>query len=326
MTDRKAALDAAMKSLEKDFGKGSAMRLGEAPSTRLDVIPTGSLAVDSALGIGGLPKGRICELYGPESSGKSTIALHLVANCQGSGGTAAYIDAEYSIDPAYARNLGVDTDSLILSQPSTFEEGMEIALRLIRSGGLDLVVFDSLAAMIPRAELEGDVGDAVVGLHARLTSSVMRKMTGPAAENNVCCLFINQLRSLIGGMGFGPTETTTGGKALRFYASVRLDCRRIATEKTADEATGNRTRVKVVKNKCAPPLKSAEFSIIYGEGISREVEILDLAIEHGLIQKSGAWFKYEGSNIAQGRAKAVDWLKDNPVICDQLEATIRGMM
>lgn len=318
-------LDAAMAEIERNFGHGSIGRLSDKPTGDIEVISSGSMALDAALGVGGYPRGRVVEIFGPESSGKSTICLHAVANAQ-TIGNVAYLDSEHALSPEYAAALGVDTDSLIVSQPDTAEQTIQIFQALVDSGDVALIVLDSVAALLPRAEMEGDVGDSHVGLLARIMSQAMRKLTGPLDKHGTTAIFVNQLRDTIGGFGHGPKETTSGGRALRYYASIRMDCRRIETERTGGEATSNRTRVKVVKNKCAPPFRQAEFSIIYGEGISREVEILDLAIEHGLIQKSGAWFKYEGSNIAQGRPKAVDWLKDNPVTCDELEATIRGMM
>ena len=285
----------------KSFGKGSAMRLGDKPEQNVEVIPTGSLALDMALGIGGLPKGRIVEIYGPESSGKTTLALHVVANAQKKGGVSAYIDAEHALDPAYARKLGVDTDSLIVSQPDNGEQALEIADMLIRSGALDVIVIDSVAALVPKAEIEGEMGDSHVGLQARLMSQALRKMTGALAQAGTTAIFINQLREKI-GVFFGNPETTTGGKALKFYASVRLDIRRIQTLKNGDEAVGNRTRVKVVKNKMAPPFKSAEFDMLYGEGISREGSVIDMAQQVGVVKKSGSWFTYEGDQLGQGRA------------------------
>ena len=314
---RKAALDTALAQVEKSFGKGSAMRLGDQPEQNVEVIPTGSLALDMALGIGGLPKGRIVEIYGPESSGKTTLALHVVANAQKKGGVAAYIDAEHALDPAYARKLGVDTDSLIVSQPDNGEQALEIADMLIRSGALDVIVIDSVAALVPKAEIEGEMGDSHVGLQARLMSQALRKMTGALAQAGTTAIFINQLREKI-GVFFGNPETTTGGKALKFYASVRLDIRRIQTLKNGDEAVGNRTRVKVVKNKMAPPFKSAEFDMLYGEGISREGSVIDLAQQVGVVKKSGSWFTYEGDQLGQGREKVRQFLKDNPAITEEI--------
>lgn len=319
---RKAALDTALAQVEKSFGKGSAMRLGDRPEQNVEVIPTGSLALDMALGIGGLPKGRIVEVYGPESSGKTTLALHVVANAQKAGGVAAFIDAEHALDPVYARKLGVDTDSLIVSQPDNGEQALEIADVLIRSGALDVIVIDSVAALVPKAEIEGDMGDSHVGLQARLMSQALRKMTGALAQAGTTAIFINQLREKI-GVFFGSPETTTGGKALKFYSSVRLDIRRIQTIKNGDEAVGNRTRVKVVKNKMAPPFKSAEFDMLYGEGISREGSALDMAIQVGVVKKSGSWFTYEGDQLGQGRENVRNFLKDNPAITEEIENKVK---
>ncbi|ADQ03010.1 RecA protein [Bifidobacterium longum] len=320
---RKAALDTALAQVEKSFGKGSAMRLGDQPEQNVEVIPTGSLALDMALGIGGLPKGRIVEIYGPESSGKTTLALHVVANAQKKGGVSAYIDAEHALDPAYARKLGVDTDSLIVSQPDNGEQALEIADMLIRSGALDVIVIDSVAALVPKAEIEGEMGDSHVGLQARLMSQALRKMTGALAQAGTTAIFINQLREKI-GVFFGNPETTTGGKALKFYASVRLDIRRIQTLKNGDEAVGNRTRVKVVKNKMAPPFKSAEFDMLYGEGISREGSVIDMAQQVGVVKKSGSWFTYEGDQLGQGREKVRQFLKDNPAITEEIENKVKA--
>ncbi|KFI86335.1 recA protein [Bifidobacterium reuteri DSM 23975] len=320
---RKAALDAALAQVEKSFGKGSAMRLGDRPEQNVEVIPTGSLALDMALGIGGLPKGRIVEIYGPESSGKTTLALHVVANAQKKGGVAAYIDAEHALDPSYARKLGVDTDSLIVSQPDNGEQALEIADMLIRSGALDVIVIDSVAALVPKAEIDGDMGDSHVGLQARLMSQALRKMTGALSQAGTTAIFINQLREKI-GVFFGNPETTTGGKALKFYASVRMDIRRIQTIKNGDEAVGNRTRVKVVKNKMAPPFKSAEFDMLYGEGISREGSVIDMAQQVGVVKKSGSWFTYEGDQLGQGREKVRQFLKDNPTITEEIENKVKA--
>ncbi|MBW3087359.1 recombinase RecA [Bifidobacterium sp. 82T24] len=319
---RRAALDTALAQVEKSFGKGSAMRLGDKPIQNVEVIPTGSLALDLALGIGGLPKGRIVEVYGPESSGKTTLALHVVANAQRNGGVAAFIDAEHALDPEYARKLGVDTDSLIVSQPDNGEQALEIADMLIRSGALDVIVIDSVAALVPKAEIEGDMGDSHVGLQARLMSQALRKMTGALAQAGTTAIFINQLREKI-GVFFGSPETTTGGKALKFYASVRLDIRRIQTMKNGDEAIGNRTKVKVVKNKMAPPFKTAEFDVLYGEGISREGSVLDMAQQCGLVKKSGSWFTYDGDQLGQGREKVRQFLKDNPELTDEIEHRVK---
>ncbi|MBT1165677.1 recombinase RecA [Bifidobacterium simiarum] len=319
---RQAALDTALAQVEKSFGKGSAMRLGDKPVQEVEVIPTGSLALDLALGIGGLPRGRIVEVYGPESSGKTTLALHVVANAQKKGGVAAFIDAEHALDPEYARKLGVDTDSLIVSQPDNGEQALEIADMLIRSGALDVIVIDSVAALVPKAEIEGDMGDSHVGLQARLMSQALRKMTGALSQAGTTAIFINQLREKI-GVFFGSPETTTGGKALKFYASVRLDIRRIQTIKNGDEAVGNRTKVKVVKNKMAPPFKTAEFDVLYGEGISTEGSILDMGVQTDVIKKSGSWFTYEGDQLGQGREKARQFLKDNPALADEIQHKIK---
>ncbi|MDF7664787.1 recombinase RecA [Bifidobacterium sp. ESL0745] len=319
---KQAALDTALKQVEKDFGKGSAMRLGDKPVQNVEVIPTGSLALDMALGIGGLPRGRIVEIYGPESSGKTTLALHAVANAQKAGGVAAYIDAEHALDPVYAKKLGVDTDSLIISQPDNGEQALEIADMLVRSGALDVVVIDSVAALVPKAEIEGEMGDSHVGLQARLMSQALRKMTGALAQSNTTAIFINQLREKI-GVFFGSPETTTGGKALKFYASVRLDIRRIQTLKNGDEAIGNRTKVKVVKNKMAPPFKFAEFDILYGEGISKEGSVLDMALQCDVVKKSGSWFTYEGDQLGQGRENVRQFLKDNPALTDEIERKVK---
>ena len=320
---RNAALDAALAQVEKNFGKGSAMRLGDRPEQNVEVIPTGSLALDMALGIGGLPKGRVIEIYGPESSGKTTLALHVVANAQRKGGVAAFIDAEHALDPVYARKLGVDTDSLIVSQPDNGEQALEIADMLIRSGALDVIVVDSVAALVPKAEIDGDMGDSHVGLQARLMSQALRKMTGALAQAGTTAIFINQLREKI-GVFFGSPETTTGGKALKFYSSVRLDIRRIQTIKNGEEAIGNRTRVKVVKNKMAPPFKSAEFDMLYGEGLSREGSALDMAIQVGVVKKSGSWFTYDGDQLGQGREKVRQFLKDNPAITEEIENKVKA--
>lgn len=320
---RKAALDTALAQVEKNFGKGSAMRLGDKPPQDVEVIPTGSLALDMALGIGGLPKGRIVEIYGPESSGKTTLALHVVANAQREGGVAAFIDAEHALDPVYAKKLGVDTDSLIVSQPDNGEQALEIADMLIRSGALDVIVIDSVAALVPKAEIEGEMGDSHVGLQARLMSQALRKMTGALAQAGTTAIFINQLREKI-GVFFGNPETTTGGKALKFYASVRLDIRRVQTLKSGDEAVGNRTRVKVVKNKMAPPFKSAEFDVLYGEGISKEGSVLDMALQCNVVKKSGSWFTYDGDQLGQGRENVRQFLKDNPAVTEEIENKVKA--
>lgn len=319
---RKAALDTALAQVEKSFGKGSAMRLGDRPEQNVEVIPTGSLALDMALGIGGLPRGRVVEIYGPESSGKTTLALHVVANAQREGGVAAFIDAEHALDPVYARNLGVDTDSLIVSQPDNGEQALEIADMLIRSGALDVIVIDSVAALVPKAEIEGEMGDSHVGLQARLMSQALRKMTGALAQAGTTAIFINQLREKIGVM-FGNPETTTGGKALKFYSSVRLDIRRIAALKNGEDIVGNRTRVKVVKNKMAPPFKSAEFDVLYGEGISREGSVLDMALQVGVVKKSGSWFTYGDGQLGQGRENVRRFLKEHPEVTNEIESKVK---
>ena len=320
--NREQALDTALAQIERQFGKGSIMRLGQEERVPVEIISTGSVALDIALGIGGLPRGRVIEIYGPESSGKTTLALHAIANAQKSGGIAAFVDAEHAFDPEYAVKLGVDIDNLLVSQPDTGEQALEIADMLIRSGALDLIVIDSVAALVPRAEIEGDMGDSHVGLQARLMSQALRKITGALSTNNTTAIFINQLREKIGVM-FGSPETTTGGKALKFYASVRLDIRRIETLKDRTEPVGNRTRVKVVKNKVAPPFKQAEFDILYGEGISREGGIIDMAVEHGIVRKAGAWYTYEGDQLGQGKENARQYLKDNPGLTDDLERLIK---
>ena len=323
--DREKALDAALAQIERQFGKGSVMRLGEDGRVPVEVIPTGSIALDLALGIGGLPRGRIVEVYGPESSGKTTVALHAIANVQAAGGLAAFIDAEHALDPDYASRLGVDLDSLYVAQPDTGEQALEIADTLVRSGALDLIVIDSVAALVPRAEIEGEMGDSHVGLQARLMSQALRKMAGALSNTNTTAIFINQLREKIGVM-FGSPETTTGGKALKFYASVRLDVRRIETLKGGTEAVGNRTRVKVVKNKVAPPFKQAEFDILYGEGISREGSLIDLGVECGIVKKSGAWYTYEGDQLGQGKENARTFLRDNPDLANDVERRIKALL
>jgi len=320
--DRDKALDTALAQIERQFGKGSVMRLGDDGRAPVEVIPTGSIALDLALGIGGLPRGRVVEIYGPESSGKTTVALHSVANAQRAGGIAAFIDAEHALDPEYAKNLGVDTDALLVSQPDTGEQALEIADMLVRSGALDIIVVDSVAALVPRAEIEGEMGDSHVGLQARLMSQALRKMTSGLSQSNTTCIFINQLREKIGVM-FGSPETTTGGKALKFYASIRLDVRRIETLKDGTDAVGNRTRVKVVKNKMAPPFKQAEFDILYGHGISREGSLLDMGVEQGFVRKSGAWYTYEGDQLGQGKENARTFLCDNPDLADELEKKLK---
>jgi recombination protein RecA len=319
--DRGTSLDAALAQIDRQFGKGSVMRLGDETRAPIEVIPTGAVALDAALGIGGLPRGRIVEVYGPESSGKTTVALHAVANAQRNGGIAAFIDAEHALDPEYAKKLGVDTDALLVSQPDTGEQALEIADMLVRSGALDVVVVDSVAALVPKAEIEGEMGDSHVGLQARLMSQALRKLTGALSSTGTTAIFINQLREKI-GVFFGSPETTTGGKALKFYASVRLDIRRIETLKQGTDSVGNRTRVKVVKNKMAPPFKQAEFDILYGEGISREGGLIDLGVEHGIVRKSGAWFTYEGDQLGQGKENARQFLKDNPDLAVEIEQKI----
>ncbi len=320
--DRDKALDVALAQIDKQHGKGAVMRLGDRPAAPIEVIPTGSIALDVALGIGGLPRGRVVEIYGPESSGKTTVALHAVANAQAAGGIAAFIDAEHALDPEYARALGVDTDSLLVSQPDTGEQALEIADMLIRSGALDVIVIDSVAALVPRAEIEGEMGDSHVGLQARLMSQALRKITGALSNTGTTAIFINQLREKIGVM-FGSPETTTGGRALKFYASVRLDVRRIETLKDGADAVGNRTRVKVVKNKVAPPFKQAEFDIVYGQGISREGSLIDVGVEQGLIKKSGAWYTYESDQLGQGKENVRAFLRDNPDLADEIEKKIK---
>ncbi|WP_460799047.1 recombinase RecA [Nocardioides pacificus] len=319
--DRNKSLDAALAGIEKQFGKGSIMRLGEETRAALGVIPTGAIALDVALGIGGLPRGRVVEIYGPESSGKTTVALHAVANAQAAGGIVAFIDAEHALDPEYAKALGVDTDALLVSQPDSGEQALEIADMLIRSGALDLIVVDSVAALVPRAEIEGEMGDSHVGLQARLMSQALRKMTGALNSSGTTMIFINQLREKIGVM-FGSPETTTGGKALKFYASVRLDVRRIETLKDGTEMVGNRTRIKIVKNKVAPPFKQAEFDIMYGKGISREGGLIDVGVDAGLVRKAGAWYTYEGDQLGQGKENSRKFLRDNPDLANELEKKI----
>ncbi|MEV5001906.1 recombinase RecA [Nocardioides sp. LML1-1-1.1] len=319
--DRQKALETALLGIEKQYGKGSVMRLGDDSRAPLDVIPTGAIALDVALGIGGLPRGRVVEIYGPESSGKTTVALHAVASAQAAGGIVAFIDAEHALDPDYAKALGVDTDALLVSQPDSGEQALEIADMLIRSGALDLIVIDSVAALVPRAEIEGEMGDSHVGLQARLMSQALRKMTGALNQSKTTAIFINQLREKIGVM-FGSPETTTGGRALKFYSSVRLDVRRIETLKDGTDMVGNRTRVKVVKNKVAPPFKQAEFDIMYGKGISREGGLIDVGVEAGLVRKAGAWYTYEGDQLGQGKENARGFLKDNPDLANELEKKI----
>jgi recombination protein RecA len=322
--ERDKALEMALGQIEKQFGKGSIMRLGENAHMNIEVVPTGALALDVALGVGGLPRGRIVEIYGPESSGKSTLATHVVAEAQRNGGTCAYIDAEHAMDPVYARAIGVNIDELLISQPDTGEQGLEIADMLIRSGSLDVIVIDSVAALVPRAEIEGEMGDTHVGLQARLMSQALRKLTGNLNRSQTIAIFINQLREKIGVM-FGSPETTPGGRALKFYASVRLDIRRIESLKDGAEVIGNRTRVKVVKNKCAPPFKQAEFDIMYGKGISREGSVIDLGVDLGIVKKSGAWYTYEGEQLGQGREKAKEFLSDSPELMVEITDKVMRM-
>ena len=321
--DRSKSLDTALAQIERQFGKGSVMKMGERKAVAMEVIPTGSVALDIALGVGGLPRGRVVEIYGPESSGKTTVALHAIANAQKAGGIAAFIDAEHALDPEYAKKLGVDIDALLVSQPDTGEQALEIMDMLVRSGAIDIIVVDSVAALVPRAEIEGEMGDSHMGLQARLMSQALRKMTGALHQSNTTAIFINQLRDKI-GVFFGSPETTTGGKALKFYASVRMDVRRIETLKDGQEAVGNRTRVKIVKNKVAPPFKQAEFDIIYGVGISREGSLIDLGVEAGIVKKSGAWFTYEGDQLGQGKENARAFLIDNPDLANEIEKKIRA--
>ena len=331
MNEKEKALNEALKKIEKDFGKGSIMRLGDHAKLNIESIPTGCLSLDMALGIGGIPKGRIIEIYGPESSGKTTLTLHVIAECQKKGGTAAFIDAEHALDPQYARNLGVDIDKLIVSQPDNGEQGLDIAEALVRSGAVDLVVVDSVAALVPKTEIEGAMGDATIGLQARLMSQAMRKLSGVISKTNSTVIFINQLREKIGIM-FGSPETTTGGKALKFYSSVRLDIRKFdvikqkeetAGGKKEDVIVGNRVRVKVVKNKVAPPFKVVEFDIMYGTGISREGDILDVAVDRGIVDKAGAWFSYNGEKLGQGRENVKQLFKEKPELMEEIELKVR---
>lgn len=322
-TDKKKALDLALSQIEKQFGKGSIMRLGEDSKISLDVIPTGSLDLDIALGIGGVPRGRIIEIYGPESSGKTTVALHIIAEAQKTGGIAAFIDAEHALDPGYAKKLGVDIENLIISQPDTGEQALEITEALVRSGAIDVVVVDSVAALVPKAEIEGEMGDSHIGLQARLMSQALRKLAGAINKSNTTSIFINQLREKVGIM-FGNPETTTGGRALKFYASIRLDVRRIDSIKQGDDVIGNRTRIKVVKNKVAPPFKQAEFDIMYGYGISKEGNILDSGVTADIINKSGSWYSYGDYKLGQGRENAKDFLKENKEVCNEIEKKIRA--
>ena len=322
-SDRSKSLDTALAQIERQFGKGSIMKMGDREAVPMEVIPTGSVALDIALGVGGLPRGRVIEIYGPESSGKTTVALHAIANAQKLGGIAAFIDAEHALDPEYAKKLGVDIDALLVSQPDTGEQALEIMDMLVRSGALDIIVVDSVAALVPRAEIEGEMGDSHMGLQARLMSQALRKMTGALSQSKTTAIFINQLRDKI-GVFFGSPETTTGGKALKFYASVRMDVRRIETLKDGQEAVGNRTRVKIVKNKVSPPFKQAEFDIIYGVGISREGSLIDMGVDLGIVKKAGAWFTYESDQLGQGKENARAFLIDNPDLANDIEAKIRA--
>ncbi len=321
--DKLKTLESTISQIERNFGKGSVMKLGEREVVEIDAISSGSLSLDIALGIGGLPKGRIVEIYGPESSGKTTLALHVIAEAQKKGGTCAFVDAEHALDPVYAKKLGVNTDEMLISQPDNGEQALEIADTLVNSNAIDVLVIDSVAALVPRAEIEGDMGDSHMGLHARLMSQALRKLTGSISRSQALVVFINQIRQKIGVM-FGNPETTTGGNALKFYASIRMDIRRIGAIKDRDEVVGNQTRVKVVKNKLAPPFKTVEFDIMYGEGISKNGEILDIAVKQGFVEKSGAWYSYEGERIGQGRENAKIYLKENPEIASKIEETIRS--
>ncbi|MCX7779351.1 MAG: recombinase RecA [Negativicutes bacterium] len=324
--DKLKALENAMRQIEKDFGKGSIMKLGEAAAKmNVEVIPTGSLALDIALGVGGVPRGRVVEIYGPESSGKTTVALHIIAQAQKAGGLAAFIDAEHALDPSYAKKLNVDIDNLLISQPDNGEQALEIADALVRSGAIDVIVIDSVAALVPKAEIDGEMGDAHVGLQARLMSQALRKLTGVISKSRTTAIFINQIREKVGIM-FGNPETTTGGRALKFYASVRLEVRKQEALKQGNEVIGNRTRVKVVKNKVAPPFKQADFDIMYGEGISREGSIVDIGVELDIITKSGAWYSYGDNRLGQGRENVKEFLKENPHICDEIDRKIRDIL
>ena len=319
------SLDLAVKQIEKQFGKGSIMRLGDAPAISVEVIPTGSLALDAALGVGGVPRGRIAEIYGPESSGKTTLATHIIAEAQRIGGTCAFIDAEHAFDASYAQKLGVDIENLLVSQPDTGEQALNICDMLVRSGALDAIVIDSVAALVPQAEIEGDMGDSHVGLQARLMSQAMRKLSGAISKSKTSCVFINQIREKIGVM-FGNPETTSGGRALKFYSSVRIDIRRVGSLKQGDDVVGNRTKVKIVKNKVAPPFKQVEFNIMYGEGISRMAEILDMAVEFDIIEKRGSWYRYGGEPIGQGTDNAIEFLESDPELTEKIEKQIRAEM
>jgi recombination protein RecA len=326
INERSKAIETAMLDIEKRFGKGSIMRLGERDTSEVAAISTTCLSLDAAIGVGGFPRGRVVEVYGPESSGKTTLALHVVAQAQKAGGIAAYIDAEHAMDADYAAKLGVDTDSLLISQPDSGEQALEIAETLVRSNCVDVIVVDSVAALVTRAELDGEMGDAHVGLQARLMSQALRKLTSVIAQTNTCFIFINQLREKIGSMGYGPSETTTGGRALRFYSSLRLDIRRIGAVKDGDKVVGNRTKVKVAKNKVAPPFRECEFDVMYGEGISREGDLLDQGVNRKIVDKSGAWFSYEGERLGQGRENAKHFLRDNPDTARRIENQVREAM
>ncbi|EGD47267.1 recA protein [Ruminiclostridium papyrosolvens DSM 2782] len=323
MLEKKKALEMALGQIEKQFGKGAVMKLGENSHMNIESIPTGSMSLDLALGVGGVPRGRIVEVFGPESSGKTTVALHIIAEAQKAGGEAAFIDAEHALDPVYAKKLGVDIENLIVSQPDTGEQALEITEALVRSGAIDIIVIDSVAALVPKAEIDGEMGDSHIGLQARLMSQALRKLAGVISKSRTTAIFINQLREKVGVM-FGNPETTPGGRALKFYSSVRLDVRRIEAIKQANEVVGNRTRVKVVKNKVAPPFKEAEFDIVYGQGISREGSILDIAVSMEIVNKSGAWFSYNGQRIGQGRENAKQYLKENSAMCSEIEKLIRN--
>ena len=323
--DKRKALEIALNQIEKQFGKGSIMKLGEQSHLNVDVIPTGSLALDAALGVGGIPRGRVIEIFGPESSGKTTVALHIIAEAQNRGGAAAFIDAEHALDTAYAKNLGVDIDNLLVSQPDTGEQALEIAEALVRSGALDVIVVDSVAALVPRAEIEGEMGDSHIGLQARLMSQALRKLTGAISKSKTTAIFINQIREKVGIM-FGNPETTPGGRALKFYASIRMEVRKVDSLKQGVDLVGNRTKVKVVKNKVAPPFKQAEFDIMYGQGISKEGNILDMAVELDVIKKSGAWYSFGDERLGQGRENAKDFLKENPEVCQAIEIEIKQLL
>jgi len=323
--DKSKALEAALAQIEKAFGKGSVMKLGQRSAVSVDSVSTGSLGIDFALGVGGLPRGRVIEIFGPESSGKTTIALHAVAECQKAGGSCAFVDAEHALDPEYAKNLGINIDELIISQPDTGEQALEITDTLVRSGGIDLIVIDSVAALVPKAEIEGEMGDSHMGLQARLMSQALRKLTGSIAKTNCIVIFINQIRMKIGVM-FGNPETTTGGNALKFYSSVRIEVRKIRSIKSQEEVVGNETRVKIVKNKVAPPFKVVEFDIMYGKGISKHGEIIDFGVKFDIIEKSGSWFSYKGQKIGQGKENVKDYLRDNPKISSEIESDIKAKL